>query len=74
MVPAPSAPITVPTRPMATVSPFSCGLSPYSFTSASIAPAITTVSNPNSSPPRAPVSVAFIRLTFGRMETLPLEI
>src|ERR1700734_484492 len=65
--PAASAPITVPTNPIATVNPFSFGFNPYKRTSASIAPEITTVSKPKSKPPRAPVTVALISWEFSRI-------
>jgi len=52
---------------MATVNPICRGLKPYSRTKVSITPEMTMVSNPNSSPPNAPVRVAFINGMFGRM-------
>ena len=68
--PAASDPMMVPIRAMATVQPLPCGLRWYRRTSASMAPEMTTVSKPKSSPPSAPVSVAFIRFRLGRMGSL----
>src|SRR5258708_38954299 len=57
---------------IATVQPLPHGLRLYSLTTAERMPEITTVSNPKSRPPSAPVRVAFIRFTLGRMVSCSL--
>src|ERR1700679_1052327 len=55
------APSTVPTSPIETVNPKVNDVRWYTTVNCCVAPAITAVSNPNSSPPKAPVIVLFSR-------------
>jgi hypothetical protein len=63
-MPASIDPATVPHRAAETVKPFSQGERLYAAVSPLVVPEMTTVSNPNSSPPRAATRVLFARYAF----------
>ena len=65
------APMIVPHRAMATVKPSEAGVRWYRFTSALVAPAMTAVSKPKSSPPSA-ATIVLLTSSALRWPLLPL--
>src|ERR1700693_3721352 len=63
-MPADMAPMMVPIRAMATVRPSCRGVRPNLSVRECVVPAMTAVSNPNKSPPKAPTAVAFNSVEF----------
>src|ERR1700681_3845064 len=71
-MPADMAPMMVPIRAMATVRPNCRGVRPNLSVKECVVPAMTAVSNPNKSPPKAPTAVAFNSVAFNFITCLLL--